>query len=241
MNKLILSCLFPVVLAACQSVGERASVASDFPIYNNGGKPDLAVDTERFRTRMEIVDRSFSPDSCALQEGVVGAAGTRRILHFDTVVMNSGDGDLVVGDRSDPNNLYAQLFEYAPCHGHFHISDFSLYELLRADDQSVVVAGHKLGFCFRDSLAYSGSASNGYICSNQGITSGWGDLYDRQLDGQWIDITGVPEGDYIVRATINAAGSFDEGENRYPNVVQTSIHIPDPSKQLDSPLANGSR
>ena len=57
----------------------------------------------------------------------------RRILRFDTVVMNSGDGDLVVGDRSDPNNPFAEFFEFAPCHGHFHIRDFSVYELLNMD------------------------------------------------------------------------------------------------------------
>jgi hypothetical protein len=38
---------------------------------------------------------------------------------------------------------------------------------------------------------------HGYVCGNQGITSGWADLYSKNLSGQWIDITGVPDGDYI--------------------------------------------
>lgn len=241
MNKPIFASLFLLVLAGCQSVGERASVAGYFPIYTNGGKPDLTVDPERLKSRMGITDREFEPGSCALREGAVGAAGTRRLLYFDTVVMNAGDGDLVVGDLSDQDNLYARLLEYAPCHGHFHITDFSVYELLRADDRSVVAAGQKMGFCFRDNLPYAGTASNGYLCSHQGISSGWGDLYDGKLDGQWIDITGVPEGDYIVRVTINAAGSFDEGENRYPNVAETPIHVPAPGMKLETPLASDSR
>jgi hypothetical protein len=33
-----------------------------------------------------------------------------------------------------------------------------------------------------------------YGCGYQGITSGWGNWYYKQLVGQWIDITGVPEG-----------------------------------------------
>lgn len=237
MHKTLLPCLVLVFLAACQSLGERAAVAGRFPVYANGGKPDLTVDPERLKARMEIVDRSFAANGCALEEGAVGTAGTRRLLHFDTVIMNAGDGDLVVGDRADPDNLYARLFEYAPCHGHFHISDFSVYELLRADNQSVVVAGHKLGFCFRDNVAYSLGASNGYVCSNQGITSGWADVYERKVDGQWIDITGVPAGDYLVRITINASGSFDEGEDRYPDTVEVPVHIPDPNQKLDGPLA----
>lgn len=241
MNKMLLTLLFPVALAACQSVGERAAVAEKFPIYGNDGKPDLTVDPERLKSRMGIADREFAPGSCALREGSVGAPGIRRILYFDTVVMNAGDGDLVIGDFSDQNNLYGQLLEYASCHGHFHISDFSLYELLRADDRTTVVAGQKLGFCFRDNLQYSGGPSRGYGCGNQGITSGWGDLYDGQLDGQWIDITGVAEGDYIVRVTINAAGSFDEGRNLYPNVIEVPIRIPAPGGRLDAPLTASAR
>ena len=70
-----------------------------------------------------------------------------------------------------------------------------------------------------------------------------GDWYYKQLVGQWIDITGVPEGDYIVRITINKGDKngpiFDEGKNRYPNVIQTQIHVPDPRNKVtidSSPL-----
>lgn len=235
MNKGLFLCLLTATLAACQSPGERAAVARQFPIYENGGKPDLTVDPTRLAARMEIADRYFSADDCAVQEGAVGATGYRRILQFDTAVLNAGDGDLVVGDRADPDSMYAQLFEYARCHGHYHISDFSVYELRRPDDGSVVVAANKLGFCFRDNLRYAGGASSGYVCSNQGITSGWADVYGKELDGQWIDITGVPEGDYIVRVTINAAGSFDEGEDRHPNVAEVPIHLPPPGRALNPP------
>ncbi len=220
---------------------QRTSVSRLFPVYDNGGKPDLVVDPQRFVSQMEIVDRNFDNDPCALLEGAVGGTGYRRILRFDTVVMNSGDADLIVGDRSDPNNPFAEWFEFAACHGHFHIRDFSVYELLNAD-RTVVVAGHKQGFCMEDSLKYDGGKSNGYNCAFQGITSGWGDWYFKQLTGQWIDITGVPEGDYIVRVRINTAGTFDEGTNRYANAVETSIHIPDPRKKVtidDSPPVIG--
>ena len=64
------------------------------------------------------------------------------------------------------------------------------------------------------------------------VTSGWGDWYYKQLVGQWIDITGVPEGDYTVRVTINRIGIFNEGQNRYPNVVSLPIHVPNPRKKV---------
>lgn len=220
-----------LVLGTPSALSQRTSVGRQFPVYDNGGKPDLTVDPQRFTSQMEIVDRLFEDGTCAIEEGAVGGTGYRRILRFDTVVMNGGDGDLVVGDRSDPNNPYAAYFVFAPCHGHYHIRDFSVYELLDTSG-TTVVAGHKQGFCFEDSFKYDGGKSNGYSCAYQGITSGWGDWYYKQLTGQWIDITGVPEGDYIVRVTVNLIGIFDEGQNRYPNVVQTPIHVPNPRKKV---------
>jgi hypothetical protein len=219
-----------------ESFAQRTSVGGDFPIYDNGGKPDLTVDPQRFVSQMEIVDRYFAPEDCAIAEGVVGGSGYRRLLRFDTVLMNRGDGDLVVGDRRDPNNPYAPYFVYHACHGHYHIRYFSIYELLTPDGQ-VVVAGTKQGFCFEDSFKYQdGGKSHGYDCSNQGITSGWGDWYYKQLVGQWIDITGVPAGDYIVRVSINTgldSPIFDEGQNRYPNVIQVPVRIPSPRNKVD--------
>jgi hypothetical protein len=205
-----------VVMLPTLSFAQRTSVARDFPVYDNGGKPDLAMDPQRFVSQMEIVDRYFAPEDCAIAEGVVGASGNRRLLRFDTVVMSRGDGDLVVGDRSDPDNPYAPYFQFHSCHGHYHIRDFSVYELFTTGG-ALAAQGTKQGFCFEDSFKYEdGGKSHGFDCAFHGITSGWGDWYYKQLVGQWIDITGVPEGDYIVRVTLNSGGIFDKGENRHP-------------------------
>ena len=223
------------LLAPGVALAQRTGVSRDFPIYDNGGKPDLALDPQRFVAQMEIVDRYFAPDDCAIAEEVVGGPGYRRLLRFDTVLMNRGDGDLIVGDRSDPNNPYAPYFVYHQCHGHYHIRYFSIYELLTLDGQ-LVVAGTKQGFCFEDSFKYEdGGKSQGYECGEQGITSGWGDWYYKQLVGQWIDITGVPEGDYIVRVSINTgqySPIFDEGKDRYSNVTEVRVKIPSPRKKV---------
>jgi len=229
---LLTACL---LLAPGIGTAQRTNVAREFPLDDNGGKPDMVMDPQRFVAQMEIVDRNFEPTDCAIAEGVVGGSGYRRLLRFDTVLMNRGGGDLVVGDRSDPNNPYAPHFVFHPCHGHYHIKDFSTYELLTLDG-ALVVAGTKQGFCFEDSFKYEdGGKSNGYDCHYQGISAGWGDWYYKQLVGQWIDITGVPEGKYIVRVRLNTGDSaplFDEGENRYSNVTQVVIDIPNPRKKV---------
>ncbi len=227
------------MLLAAVAVAQRTNVVRLMPIYPNGGLPDLSIDYERFTNQMQVVDRYFAPDDCAIAEGVVGGSGYRRLLRFDTVLINRGDGDLKVGNRADPNNPYKDYFIYHACHGHYHIKNFSIYELVNLDGQTVR-AGTKQGFCFEDSFKYEdGGKSSGYNCDNQGITSGWGDWYYKQLVGQWIDITGIPEGDYIVRTTINkpldgtGLRIFDEGLNRYPNTVEVRFHIPDPRNKVE--------
>ena len=233
----ILLCLLMTCLLLAPGIGtaQRTNVAREFPLYDNGGKPDMVMDPQRFVAQMEIVDRNFEPADCAIAEGVVGGSGYRRLLRFDTVVMNRGGGDLVLGDRSDPNNPYAPHFVFHSCHGHYHIKNFSTYELLTLDG-ALVVAGTKQGFCFEDSFKYEdGGKSNGYDCHDQGISAGWGDWYYKQLVGQWIDISGVPEGRYIVRVRLNTGDSaplFDEGENRYSNETQVVVDIPNPRKKV---------
>ena len=224
--------LFLIVTLGSNVFAQRGETSKDFPVYDNGGLPDLTIDVKRMTSQMEIVDRYFDPvaDACAFEEFAIGGEGYRRLLRFDTVLVNGGDGDLVVGDRSDPDNDYARWFYFAECHGHYHLRDFSIYELVQ--NNRTVVAGTKQGFCMEDSLKYGDTPSNGYDCEFQGITSGWGDWYYKQLDGQWIDITGIDEGWYTLRVGINKRRIFDEGEDLYPNVVEVPVYVPSPRKKV---------
>jgi hypothetical protein len=219
------------LLAAKAGIAEpRDSVGRMFPIYDNADKPDLTVDPQRFVAQMGIIDRVFEAGSCELSEGTVGAAGVRRILRFDVVLINGGQ-TIALGTPSLENPIY----EFAECHNHWHIKGFADYRLLKPDG-TTAIRGHKQAFCFISSFKYTndynGQDKPNFTCNNQGIQSGYGDWYYKQLSGQWIDITGVPEGDYKVRVTINAIGMFDEGKNLYPNVVETTIHVPDPRNKV---------
>jgi len=130
--------LFLVPLTAS---AQRTSVSGDVPVYANGGLPDLTPDPKRFNSQMEIVDRLFDASSCELQEGSIGGTGYRRLLRFDMVLINGGDGDLLVGSPTDPNNPYHAAFEFSPCHHHYHITGFSNYQLLRLD-RTLAAQGH---------------------------------------------------------------------------------------------------
>ena len=63
-----------------------------------------------------------------------------------------------------------------------------------------------------------------YRCStgNQGISVNCGDLYARHLDCQWIDISDVPPGTYILRQSLNPDKLTAETDYRN-NVVECTL------------------
>ena len=142
-------------------------------------------------------------------------------MKFDTAVANIGAADLVLGSPS----VNPFLYEWSLCHGHFHLKAATLYELLTLDGTAVVV-GRKNAFCFIDISKYDASAgpSNGYDCGYQGITVGWQDIYNDNLDCQWIDVTGVPSGSYLLRVTVNQNGLITESDYSN-NVTQAVVDI----------------
>src|SRR5436309_1593865 len=147
----------------------RTDVSRDFPVYNNHGQPDLTVDPKRFVSQMEIVDRLFDASSCELVEGSVGGTGYRRLLRFDTVLMNGGDGDLVVGSPTDPSNPYHSVFVFSPCHNHYQIDGFSNYQLININ-LTVAAQGHKQAISAEHRLRYTNdNKRTAYNCASQGI------------------------------------------------------------------------
>jgi hypothetical protein len=164
-----------------------------------------------------IVTQTFAASSCAVVEGLI-QAGTRRIIRFDTQTANQGNADLFFG-----NPVNNPLFVWAPCHAHYHFVNYIKYTL-KDPGGNIVVFGLKIGSCMLDSFRWSSTAGTSpkYNCSNQGIQMGWGDLYSSTLDGQWIDITGVPDGNYTLEMQANPMGIIQESD--YGNNI-TSLPI----------------
>lgn len=57
---LLVTTAVALVAAGSASAEPRDSVSRDFPIYANGGKPDLTVDPKRMSSQMEIVATAAS-------------------------------------------------------------------------------------------------------------------------------------------------------------------------------------
>jgi hypothetical protein len=182
------------------------------PPLSAANGPDLTVDGGIVETSARVVTESFAADDCAVLEGCLAGTGERRLLRFDGSIQNLGDSAFVLG-RPENN----PLFQHSACHNHYHLQDIMLYELLDATTQQpvrvngVAVVGRKQGFCMEDIAQVAGPASSPvYDCSYQGVSPGWADIYDSSLDCQWVDVTGVPAGDYVLRITVNPLGRYHE-------------------------------
>lgn len=176
-----------------------------------------------------IEDRNFSPQSCAVREDMV-EPGARRLVRFTFTTPNRGPGDLIVGVP----DLHPEWFEEGTCHGHLHFREYADYRLWAPADfaawdafrkanpalsaQEALAAtglapseGHKQGFCVIDIVRYAPLVPPKYLlCDVQGISVGWADEYHSGLDGQWIDVTDVAPGPYVLEAEVNAEQLFTE-------------------------------
>jgi hypothetical protein len=187
---------------------------------------DLQVDRTAIATTLQLATEDFAPTDCAVVEGAIAAPGRRRLLRFDTVVVNRGGRDLVVGNPAAPEPPFTPAdFELSPCHGHYHFLGFAEYELRDRQDRRAGF-GHKQSFCMLDSRRYAGTRPRQFSCEFQGITVGWGDRYGSDLDGQWVDVTDVPPGEYTLVVTVNPQGALPELTGGAPNVVRVPVVIP---------------
>lgn len=172
---------------------------------------DLTIDAEQLQSSAFVTEFEFQQGSCSFFEGCIGAIGPRKLLRFDLKTPNIGDGDLFLGDPSGN-----PLFVYSSCHDHMHFEGYARYRLLDAQ-MNEVATGHKQAFCLLDWEPFAPDAPDQplYSCGYQGIQKGWADTYESNLPCQWVDVTGLPPGDYQLDVAVNEDHTL--GEKDYSN------------------------
>ena len=114
----------------------------------------------------------------------------------------------------------------SPDHEHWHFVPFMRYELRTASGAGPVLRDRKTGFCLGDRYdtlealpgkpairAYGGRCglrSPGRLGVREGISVGYGDDYHATLEGQYVDVTGVPAGRYVLVHSVNETGALEE-------------------------------
>lgn len=150
-----------------------------------------------------------------------------QILH-----MSDGSTKTVAGIGS--------MIFYVP-HNHWHYLGFDHYELRNASDNSFVAPDQKMGFCLGDRYTPNSDGSRteppkvagpytfincavgetGALGVTEGISVGYGDDYTPQLEGQYIDVTGVQPGQYVLVHRANEDHSIQE--TNYANDVASVL------------------
>jgi hypothetical protein len=232
---------FPTPGAAASTAASAAATGSAPPEAATGpeacglkacasGAPcaDLTVDRDNLLGSIAIDSRTFSASDCAIGEGCITQSGTRRLLRFSTSALNAGNGDIDVGDPTQ--NV---CYQYSACHQHWHFKGVGRYTLYQADGTTVAAVGRKVGFCLEDTEPnptqnpLPATPAKMFTCADQGLHVGWEDLYPADLDCQWVDITGLAAGSYVLSVVINAEKYLPES-NYNNNEARVPVTIPAP-------------
>ena len=247
---------FVLALSAGFVLGTSASSGDPVvPCADPRGCPDLIVDAHKLN-QWHVDQQTFADTDCAVIEGeVTKQPGPHLLLRFTSNTPNYGQGDLIIGDpAAHPDWFMFQNCHGHPHfkdYGDYRLwtqKDYSTWTTLRAahpdmssrdllahfpDVASKMVAGHKQGFCVIDVIpaAIPGTLPprppQYFSCTtNQGISVGWADEYQFLLDGQWIDITDVPPGPYVLEVEVNAGHFFQESDYSN-NAAAVNIIVPD--------------
>jgi len=137
--------------------------------------------------------------------------------------------DQVVAQRGAPMDLVRGVgrlrYVVSPDHRHWHLLGFERYELRRPGSDRVLVRDRKTGFCLGDRYG-SGAEPPRYtsrcglgeparLSVTEGISPGYGDAYTANLEGQYLPLTGLRAGRYLLVHRVNADRRLRE--RRYDN------------------------
>jgi hypothetical protein len=156
------------------------------------------------------------------------------------------------GSRTLSRPVGDVMYVVAETHEHWHVLGFEHYELWTADGTKLPLLDQKQGFCLGDRYAvakkvaakpatprFPGSCGKMHpelTRMRQGISPGYGDPYRPNLEGQFIDITTVPAGRYLLVHRTNGDGRIRE-LNPFNDVSCQAFDLTWPNGTAAEPVA----
>ena len=226
---LLTSLALGALLLALAPVGAAGAVTPRLPDLGMAALRDFSIHSSRGARLLR-----FTTEIVNVGSGPFALSGRRSSTAFGVMSVRQ----LLTNDDGSTSTFGTQaVMEYSgDGHDHWHVRDLERYTLQRVGSTRAVGRGAKAGFCFWDSDRYrafrNSPSSPVYVsCGSQasttvdmGLSVGWGDIYPWYLPFQWIDITGLPSGDYVVRAVADPNAYFTES-TKANNATWTRIRI----------------
>lgn len=121
-------------------------------------------------------------------------------------------------------------YVYSATHEHWHFLPFERYELRRADDFALLARDRKTGFCLSDGhetdptrrvpgepprpvfTGFCGAGRPDLLQLREGASVGYADIYPPSREGQYLDVTGLEPGRYVLVHRANGARRLRESD-----------------------------
>jgi hypothetical protein len=160
--------------------------------------------------------------------GPLNISGSRHDGSVDTMV-----ADQAIVRRGSPQELLRGIgrlrYVVSPDHRHWHLLGFEHYELRRPNGGAALVHDRKTGFCLGDRyevhdrvlpakpatkryVSRCGLGEPGLLGISEGISVGYGDAYAAVLEGQYLPLTGVKDGRYLLVHRVNVNRRIRESD-----------------------------
>ncbi|XP_026323028.1 lysyl oxidase homolog 2 [Hyposmocoma kahamanoa] len=195
---------------------------------------DLQLDTIVIERTAHLQDAPMYQLTCAMEENCLSKSAyeiqktnpgwqheTRRLLRFTATSLNIGN------DEFRPY-LPKHLWQWHLCHMHYHSMEvFATFNVLNSTGHRIA-EGHKASFCLEDNTCLPGVEKK-FNCKNygdQGVSVNCSDVYQYNLDCQWVDVTDVLPGDYTLKVSVNPHARIAE-QNFHNNAARCNLRLSD--------------
>lgn len=224
----------PIILQeSVSSNGDNSSASEKYP---DALLPDLHIESPAYAyigTSFDTVRKLRFPGTFSnIGDGPLELTAThnKNGTLDATQVIYKKDGDKI-------ENL-AGTFILHPTHNHWHFENFVTFSLLSLENDGSlgdeISSTGKITYCIHDyeplsedflgkpeSVVYPWCTSS---LSVQGISVGWADTYEADVDGQELDITGVPDGTYILKTLVDPENLLiEKDETNNSNMIRLEI------------------
>lgn len=180
--------------------------------------PDLAPGLETLINSLQI-NNNHMAQACEISEGCILGTGQRQLLYYGVTIWNYGNQSYYPGTPQNNPNAY----EFAPCHNHYHYLGFAESYLYDENYQQIDFA-RKTSYAIVNTNCLPGVTPNG-----PALAPGCGDTYPAGYACQWVDITDIEPGNYILVLRVNSPKLPDylgRVETNFDNnAVQVCVYI----------------